>query len=132
MHFPHEEFLAKALQECRISKLVQDLGGLYVSLVASDTSENFKIALEVNRILEQAAGEIADLGPKPDTFQRGVMQSHLCLVVERFSEKVLAEYIIKDSIDWYYARHRAAVLFIKDHKPPKEQPSWYVDSIPID
>jgi hypothetical protein len=64
--FPHEEFLKKALEECQITKLVQDLGALYVSTVnAHGDEDDFLLALSVNRILDEAAGKIADLGPKP-------------------------------------------------------------------
>ena len=69
--FPHEEFLKKALEECQITRLVQDLGNLYVSLVnmsipvTPEQDANFKIALKVCQILQKAADEIADLGPKP-------------------------------------------------------------------
>lgn len=65
--FPHEEFLKKALEECRITALVQDLGFLYVQLVAGSNAsqEDFQTALAVNKILKKAAEEIADLGPKP-------------------------------------------------------------------
>lgn len=64
--FPHEEFLVKALEECAIAKLVQDLGALYSTKVASSkkaTNEEFKKSLQVDRILQKAALEISDLGP---------------------------------------------------------------------
>ncbi len=67
--FPHEEYLKFALQDCMITKLVQDLGGLYVSLVSQNqeaTDADFATALQVNKILEEAATKIAALGPKPE------------------------------------------------------------------
>lgn len=66
--FPHEEFLKKALQECLISTLVQDLANLYVALVnvsPENDDEDFQKALAVSQILQRAASEIALLGPKP-------------------------------------------------------------------
>lgn len=65
--FPHEEFLKKALEECQISKLVMDLGGVYVALVGqqSELEWEFEQALKVDQILKEAAGKIADLGAKP-------------------------------------------------------------------
>lgn len=64
--FPHEEFLVKALEECSITKLVQDLGTVYTTKVAAAenaTDEDFSKSLQVSRILQKAALEIADLGP---------------------------------------------------------------------
>lgn len=64
--FPHEEFLKKALEECSITKLVQDLGSLYVNMINKNcTNEEFQTALQVEKILVKASFEIADLGVKP-------------------------------------------------------------------
>ena len=65
---PHEEFLKIALEVCMISKLVDDLGVLYVSLIANDpkySMEEFFAALKVSQILQKASEDIAALGPKP-------------------------------------------------------------------
>ncbi len=64
--FPHEKYLKRVLEECQITKLVQDLGSLYINLVNIHGDENdFLIALEVSKILNDAAKKIAELGPKP-------------------------------------------------------------------
>jgi hypothetical protein len=66
--FPHEEYLKMAIEDCQISKLVDDLGGLYVGIVAKNedaTDEEFQVALNVYKILQKASEEIAALGPKP-------------------------------------------------------------------
>ena len=62
--FPHEEFLQKALEECSMTKLVQDLGDLYVSLCLKQnvTDAWLQKVLKVNKILDKAASDIADLG----------------------------------------------------------------------
>ena len=63
---PHEEFLQKACEECMITQLVRDLGHLYFMLVNKHgTFEEVSVALRVDRILEEAADQIAALGPKP-------------------------------------------------------------------
>ena len=64
--FPHEEFLQKACEECKISQLVSDLGGVYLTLVNRNipSDRDFRIAMEVDRILKDAAEKIADLGSK--------------------------------------------------------------------
>lgn len=64
--FPHEEFLQKALEECMITTLVHDLGGIYTKLVnRHGTNDDFAMAMKVEQILNKAADEIAALGPKP-------------------------------------------------------------------
>ena len=66
--FPHEEYLTRALEHCMITQLVQDLAGLYVELTAANTQntdEDFRTALQVCKILNKAAEEIAALGAKP-------------------------------------------------------------------
>ena len=69
--FPHEEFLQKALEECMITQLVRDLGNLYFSLYVRMRNnkeisvEEFTTVISVNRILDEAADKIAELGPKP-------------------------------------------------------------------
>lgn len=64
--FPHEEDLVRAIKCCKITKLVQDLGALYVDCTnVGATDEEFLIAMKVERILMSAAKEISELGPKP-------------------------------------------------------------------
>lgn len=62
--FPHEEFLQKALEECSMTKLVQDLGDLYTSLCIKQkvTDAWLQKVLKINKILDKAASDIADLG----------------------------------------------------------------------
>ncbi len=65
---PHEEFLKKAMEECQITALVNDLGTLYVTLVATNSKnsdDDFRTAMKVNQILKRAAEEISSLGAKP-------------------------------------------------------------------
>ena len=67
--FPHEELLAKALNECRISALVHDLAGIYSDLaIKAGTEEDFAQTMQIRKILLDAAEQIADLGAKPNLF----------------------------------------------------------------
>jgi hypothetical protein len=64
--FPHEEQLKLALRDCKITKLVQDLGTIYVQMNLA-SNESLSLALKVDNILKKAAEEIANLGPKSIT-----------------------------------------------------------------
>jgi arsenate reductase-like glutaredoxin family protein len=66
--YPHEKYLQYCLEDCQITKLIQDLGNLYFSLVSKNenvSDQDLLIAMQVDKILQEAAIKIADLGPKP-------------------------------------------------------------------
>ena len=50
---------------------------------------------------------------------------HLCLICERGTDKVLAEYTV-EAEDWYYASHQAAGKFEVEHGRRSQE--YYVDS----
>jgi hypothetical protein len=49
-------------------------------------------------------------------------------VIERETNKTLKEYPVIEAQDWYYARHIAADLFLKE---TGMQYGWYVDSLEL-
>lgn len=53
---------------------------------------------------------------------------HLCLIINRFTDEVIAEHVIEND-DWHSARHIVADGFLKIQPQPE---SWYVDSYEID
>jgi len=59
--FPQEDYLLKAMMACnfRMIGLMQNLSTVYLSEMAKRTEQNFEKALEISKVLNEAAEKIA-------------------------------------------------------------------------
>ncbi len=56
------------------------------------------------------------------------IKKFLCLIIDRTTNQTLKEYPEIEARDWYYARHIAADLYIKE---TGIRDGWYVDSLEL-